>query len=111
MKLTNNERLVLDKLCRLRDDPPTIASAALENPSHFVGMTICVGAMLGVSLWRENVGSALLFGGFYLGVLAGDIGRAISVARNWPTWARVLDWQRVDTLLREDRDNDQPPSP
>jgi hypothetical protein len=107
MKLTTNERLVLRRLRRLRNDPPTLASAVLENSSHSVLMTICVGAMIGVSLWRENVGSALLFGGFYLGVLAGDVGRAIAVARNWPTWARVLDWHQVDALLRDDGDIDQ----
>jgi hypothetical protein len=42
--------------------------------------------------------------GFALGAAWVNVARARAARRAWPTLAEVLDWQRVERLLDEDRE-------
>jgi hypothetical protein len=51
---------------------------------------------------------AILTMGFAFGAAWVNVARAQVARRAWPTMAKVLDWQRVDKLLEEDREGHVP---
>jgi hypothetical protein len=47
--------------------------------------------------------AAFIVVGLFIGALARDVGSFRRVIQIWPVFAEVLDWQRVDQLLDQDR--------
>jgi FtsH-binding integral membrane protein len=104
MPLNKSQYRLLHIYRRFRDQggPRLGDFLGLRTFGFLIGSTLIIlGASLNGWLWFSGLGV-----GLFAGLLLIQVTNARHVIRNWPTIAEVVDWQRLDTLLREE---EQPP--
>ena len=104
--LTQSQRKMLDLYRTFRRHPPTTLSLALRNSPVWLvlaGLTVIVffAAQLPQGPGpRAAWVLALLLGVFSVGAVIRDFGHARRSARTLPLVTQILDWDKIDRLLK-----------
>jgi hypothetical protein len=98
--LTPIERRVLNSYCKFRAQggPGLLALLGWRSVCYLAG-----GALMGVCLYLGASPWFVVFIGIAAGAFWVNLARARQAILAWPTIASVLDWQRVEALLNDDR--------
>jgi hypothetical protein len=103
--MSRYERYVLEWFRRRRTEPPTVKSEFLPRLPRFAAFTALSAAVVAFEWWvRDQPLVAMFATGLYLGILLAQLTRYRDVARIWPVWAAVIDFDRVNALLDTDAD-------
>ena len=103
MALTKLQRIVLHRYQGYRSRPPTFLG--LLQQSWQVEAILIAASAIGVwYTYRSHLyGTAYFIGGLLLGALARDVGTFRRVLQAWPALSQVLDWQRMEQVLGEEK--------
>ncbi len=100
---TRLQRTVLQRYQGYRLRPPTFLG--LLRQSWQVEAILIAASALGIlyAYGSHLYGAACFIGGLLVGAPARDVGSFRRVLQAWPALVRVLDWQRVEQILSEEK--------
>lgn len=103
MALTRLQRTVLHRYQAYRSQPPTFLGL-LRQSWRVEAILIAASAL---AIWYASsvhlYGAACFLGGLLVGALARDVGTFRRALQAWPALLQVLDWQRVEQALSEEK--------
>ena len=101
MQLTKAQRRNLELYATYHSAPPTFWQLFRQNLLRYMAIALLVSLLLALAPTAGTESLALIALGLFLGVLARDVSRFRQFVHIWPATAAVLDWQRLDALLKD----------
>lgn len=106
-QLSPTQRKYLSSWRAFHDKPPTIAELIRLNVRRFLILSICLVGPSVMAVYDRSYVVAAMGLGVFFGILLRDFGAFRTTVYLWPALNNVVDWNRLNELL----DEEKPPVP
>ena len=106
MKLTRLQRKTLQFFDTFRSATPTVGRQLRFNWFAWLPLLAVIAVAVVVAFIPGLVNVGLLWIGLAVGALSRDIGRFRGLARVWPVYKEIINWERVSVLLQSSEKHD-----
>ena len=107
MALTKLQKIVLQRYQAYRLQPPTFLGLLQQAWEVEVSLIILCGIVVWYAYSSHMYAAAYFIGGLLVGALARDVATFRRVLQIWPALSQVLDWQRVEQVIKQELKQEQ----
>ena len=105
MQLSRQQRALLTRYRRLREDPPTIMKLIASSVIAIAAPSMVIAAGIAALAAFEvlSVPLTLFFVGMAVGAFSRDLGGFRRLCHAWPVPEKVMDWNQINAILSTDQ--------